>query len=48
MTNLAGKPASFWIDSTPETTYPALANDRISVDVAIVGGGIVGLQRRHC
>ena len=43
MTNLAGKPASFWIDSTPETTYPTLANDRISVDVAIVGGGIVGL-----
>ena len=43
MTNLAGKPASFWIDSTPETTYPILANDRISVDVAIVGGGIVGL-----
>lgn len=43
MTNLAGKPASFWIDSTPTTTYPSLRNNNISVDVAIVGGGIVGL-----
>lgn len=42
MTDLPGKPASFWIDSTPTTNFPALAND-ISVDVAIVGGGITGL-----
>jgi glycine/D-amino acid oxidase-like deaminating enzyme/nitrite reductase/ring-hydroxylating ferredoxin subunit len=42
MNSLTGKPISFWIDSTPKTTYPSLENS-ISVDVAIVGGGIVGL-----
>jgi glycine/D-amino acid oxidase-like deaminating enzyme/nitrite reductase/ring-hydroxylating ferredoxin subunit len=42
MTNLSGKPISFWIDSTPTTTYSSLKNST-SVDVAIVGGGIVGL-----
>ncbi|AFY75474.1 glycine/D-amino acid oxidase, deaminating (plasmid) [Synechococcus sp. PCC 7502] len=42
MTSLSGKHASFWIDSTPVTTYPSLEN-RLSVDVAIIGGGIVGL-----
>lgn len=42
MTNLPGKPASFWIDSTPATSYP-LPGSHVSVDVAIVGGGIVGL-----
>ena len=42
MTNLSGKHASFWIDSTPATIYPSLEN-RVTVDVAIIGGGIVGL-----
>lgn len=42
MTNLSGKPVSFWIDSTATTTYPSLENS-VAVDVAIVGGGIVGL-----
>lgn len=42
MTDLPGKPASFWIDSTPVTDYPSLENNP-SVDVAIVGGGIPGL-----
>lgn len=42
MTNLSEKHTSFWIDSTPATTYPALEN-RVTVDVAIIGGGIVGL-----
>lgn len=42
MTNVTGKHISFWIDSTPITTYPSLGNS-VSVDVAIVGGGIVGL-----
>lgn len=42
MTNLSGKHASFWIDSTPATSYPSLDN-RVTVDVAIIGGGIVGL-----
>ena len=41
MTSLTGKPISFWIDSTPKTTYPPLENN-ISVDVVIIGGGIVG------
>jgi glycine/D-amino acid oxidase-like deaminating enzyme/nitrite reductase/ring-hydroxylating ferredoxin subunit len=36
------KPISYWLDSTPETHYPALPGD-LDVDVAIVGGGIVGL-----
>lgn len=42
MTNLSGKHASFWIDSTPAPTYPSLEN-RVTVDVAIIGGGLVGL-----
>ncbi|MEN6325100.1 MAG: FAD-dependent oxidoreductase [Syntrophomonas sp.] len=35
-------PSSYWIDSTPWTDYPKLEND-IEVDVAIVGGGLVGI-----
>ncbi|PSO74333.1 MAG: FAD-dependent oxidoreductase [Cyanobacteria bacterium QH_8_48_120] len=42
MTSLYGKHVSFWIDSTQETNYPSLEND-VSVDVAIVGAGIVGI-----
>lgn len=42
MTTSSAKQVSFWIDSTPTTTYPAFSN-RISVDVAIIGAGIVGL-----
>jgi glycine/D-amino acid oxidase-like deaminating enzyme/nitrite reductase/ring-hydroxylating ferredoxin subunit len=33
---------SFWLETTPETNYPALT-DSITVDVAIVGGGITGI-----
>ncbi|SFC13129.1 FAD-dependent oxidoreductase [Clostridium uliginosum] len=33
---------SYWITSTPETNYPSLDED-IEVDVAIIGGGIVGI-----
>src|SRR5674536_65992 len=33
---------SYWIASTPETNYPSL-NEDIRVDVAIIGGGIVGI-----
>lgn len=39
---LPGEPASLWITTTPQTEYPALSGD-ISVEVAVVGGGIVGL-----
>ena len=40
--NSSEKQVSFWIDSTPTTAYPAFSN-HISVDVAIIGAGIVGL-----
>jgi len=33
---------SFWIETTPGTDYPALA-EAVSVDVAVVGGGITGI-----
>jgi len=33
---------SYWIASTPETDYPSLASD-LDVDVAVIGGGIVGI-----
>ena len=42
MNSLTGKPISFWIDSSPDTTFPALSHD-VTVDVAIVGGGIAGI-----
>lgn len=47
MSSLAGKPISYWIDSTPTTNYPHVV-DNTSVDVAIVGGGIVGLTAAMC
>jgi glycine/D-amino acid oxidase-like deaminating enzyme/nitrite reductase/ring-hydroxylating ferredoxin subunit len=33
---------SYWIESTPSTSYPTL-QDEITVDVCIVGGGMTGL-----
>src|SRR5918995_2690888 len=39
---LSGKPTSYWVDSTPDTTHPQLDRD-LSVDVAIVGGGMLGV-----
>jgi glycine/D-amino acid oxidase-like deaminating enzyme/nitrite reductase/ring-hydroxylating ferredoxin subunit len=39
---LSGKPTSYWVDSTPETTHPQLDRD-LSVDVAVVGGGMLGI-----
>ncbi|MFM2063543.1 MAG: hypothetical protein RLZZ507_3214 [Cyanobacteriota bacterium] len=42
MPNLSGKHISYWIDSTPKTNFPSLSNN-LSVDVAIVGAGIVGI-----
>ena len=41
-TPLAGKAVSLWVDTAPETGYPAL-EDEIEADVAVVGGGIAGL-----
>src|ERR671914_1422096 len=39
---LPGKATSLWIDTTPETSFPSLAGD-VSVDVAVIGGGITGI-----
>ena len=39
---LPGKAESYWIATTPDSNYPALPSD-IRVDVAILGGGIVGI-----
>lgn len=41
MTTLPGKPISYWLDSTAQTTFPSLNN--VTVDVAIVGAGIAGI-----
>ncbi|NLX02530.1 MAG: FAD-dependent oxidoreductase, partial [Syntrophomonadaceae bacterium] len=35
-------PSPYWIASTEQTNYPALDQD-IEVEVAIIGGGIVGI-----
>ena len=45
MTNLPGKPVSFWLDSTAKTTYPKVEN--VTVDVAIVGAGITGITAAY-
>jgi glycine/D-amino acid oxidase-like deaminating enzyme/nitrite reductase/ring-hydroxylating ferredoxin subunit len=42
MHNLPGNPISYWIESTPEADFPSLTND-VSVDVAIIGTGMVGI-----
>lgn len=39
---LAGKAESLWIATTPDTDYPSL-QENISVDVAVLGGGIAGI-----
>src|SRR5215210_3759796 len=39
---LSGRPTSVWMDTAPHTTYPPLGQS-ISVDVCVVGGGILGL-----
>ena len=39
---LPGEPASIWLDTSRETDYPRLDGD-VSVDVAVIGGGIAGL-----
>lgn len=39
-------PQSFWISSTPKTNYPGLSDD-LKVDVAIIGGGMVGITTAY-
>src|SRR5918995_3159383 len=38
----SGKQLSFWIETTPRTNFPTLQSNT-AVDVAVLGGGIVGL-----
>ena len=42
MSDLPGKPASLWVETSPPTAYPPL-EENVSVDVAVLGGGIAGL-----
>jgi len=39
---LPGRAESYWIATTPESNYSSLSGE-IRVDVAILGGGIVGI-----
>jgi glycerol-3-phosphate dehydrogenase len=39
-------PSSFWMYSTETTNYPQL-NEDLKVDIAIVGGGIVGITTAY-
>jgi glycine/D-amino acid oxidase-like deaminating enzyme/nitrite reductase/ring-hydroxylating ferredoxin subunit len=41
-TDFQSVPQSYWMASTPQTNYPALNGD-IEADIAIIGGGIVGI-----
>lgn len=39
-------PSSYWISSTEQTNYPTLQED-MDIDVAIVGGGMVGIATAY-
>jgi glycine/D-amino acid oxidase-like deaminating enzyme/nitrite reductase/ring-hydroxylating ferredoxin subunit len=42
MTATTSSESSLWLDSVPATDYPPLAGD-VTVDVAVIGGGVAGL-----
>lgn len=44
--NFKKPPQSYWIASTNKTDYPAL-NEDIKVDIAIIGGGFVGISTAY-
>jgi glycine/D-amino acid oxidase-like deaminating enzyme/nitrite reductase/ring-hydroxylating ferredoxin subunit len=44
--NLPGRPVSLWIATTPDTDYPQLP-ENLTVDVAVLGGGITGLATAY-
>lgn len=46
MEHLSSANPSYWISSTPATSYPRLEGDS-RVDVAIVGGGILGITAAY-
>lgn len=43
MGSLQEENISLWVATTPPTAYPPLAGD-VTVDVAVIGGGLTGLQ----
>lgn len=43
---LPGRAESYWLATIPESNYPALQGD-LRVDIAIIGGGIVGLTTAY-
>ena len=43
MSDLPGAQVSYWIESTPTSPLPPAVGSAPTVDVAIIGGGIVGL-----
>lgn len=43
MNGLPGIAESYWMDSTEPTSYPPLQDD-LTVDVAVIGGGIAGVS----
>lgn len=46
MKNFKKPPQSYWMASTAQKDYPILDND-ISVDIAIIGGGFVGISTAY-
>lgn len=44
--NFENPPVSYWLDSTPTSSYPSLDRD-IDVDIAIVGGGLAGINTAY-
>ena len=46
MTPGPGDNLSFWVTSTPETSYPRL-EPNLQVDVAVIGGGILGITAAY-
>lgn len=44
--NFKKPPRSYWMDSTPQPEYPVL-NEDIKVDIAIIGGGFVGISTAY-
>jgi glycine/D-amino acid oxidase-like deaminating enzyme/nitrite reductase/ring-hydroxylating ferredoxin subunit len=42
VSELPGKPASLWLESSPKSSYPRLEHN-LQVDVAVVGAGITGV-----
>ena len=44
MSSELGKNTSLWIDTTPPSGFPALPDDGVHCDVAVIGGGITGIM----